>query len=106
MVTTFQLEGCHDLWTVCGPPSDDDKKEEKKEDKDKEEEEKEKKEGEGEEEEGGGEEKEEQEEESPPSITNGHADLVLSRDDSSMVSSSFIVRWVGLWVVDPKHTRD
>lgn len=84
VVTTFQLEGCHDLWTVYGPQSDDDKKEEKKEEKDKEEEEKEKK--EGEEEEGGGEGKEGQDKDTPPSITNGHAYLILSRDDSSMVS--------------------
>ncbi|KAK7115084.1 hypothetical protein V1264_001025 [Littorina saxatilis] len=71
VVTTFQLEGCHDLWTVYGPPSEDEKKDEATEEK-----------KEGEEEEEG---KEGQEEESPRPITNGHAYLVLSRNDSSMI---------------------
>ena len=70
VVTTFQLEGCHDMWTVCGPPASEEKEEE--------EEKKEGEEGEG-----------EKEEDAGPSITNGHAYLVLSRSDSSMVSWSF-----------------
>lgn len=64
VVTTFQLEGCHDMWTVYGPPpSTDDKKDESKE-----------KEGEN----VGGEGR-------PLPVTNGHAFLILSRSDSSMV---------------------
>ncbi|KAL8570429.1 hypothetical protein ACOMHN_034464 [Nucella lapillus] len=121
VVTTFQLEGCFDMWTVYGPPSDPssdpkgdkkgenkgDKKGENKGDKKgenkgekkgekKEGEEGQKKEGEeeekgeGEEEKGeqekGEQEKGEQEEDgAATSVTNGHAYLVLSRMDSSMI---------------------
>ncbi|CAH1269285.1 CPSF1 [Branchiostoma lanceolatum] len=75
VVTTFDLPGCLDMWTVIGIPPESKPQEEE-----------EKKDTAGSEEKPEGE-KEETKEEGPPDVdlTNSHGFLILSREDSTMV---------------------
>ncbi|KAG7260639.1 hypothetical protein CRUP_007797 [Coryphaenoides rupestris] len=104
VVTTFELPGCHDMWTVISNESKDDKKErsshrtreeeEEEEGEEEEREEKEKKERAGKEEkERNEEEKKKEEEEEGDGAKEGcqrgrqkkHGFLILSREDSTMI---------------------
>ncbi|PVD20429.1 hypothetical protein C0Q70_18584 [Pomacea canaliculata] len=65
VVTTFQLLGCYDMWTVYSSSAEEEKSGSPTDEK--------------------GEEKKSGDEVPEPSITGGHAFLILSRNDSSMV---------------------